>query len=107
MCSTITNEAILQRADTRPLATLLPSSDFGLRGTFSITSNSSTNVHDLVSCFFWEAWKQGQPKITWCWTFTGDLKSIDVSWDETEIVATDDPRWRLFAAQCATRRRKN
>ncbi|KAL2652137.1 hypothetical protein R1flu_020265 [Riccia fluitans] len=50
--------------------------------------------------------KQGRPRTTWRRTFIDDLKTLDMSWDEAEVAATDRSHWRVLAAHCAERRRR-
>ena len=45
--------------------------------------------------------RKGRPRKNWKTTITDDLKSLEMSWEEAELVGQDRVMWRSCVARCA------
>jgi len=45
--------------------------------------------------------KPGRPRKNWVDVIKQDLKNMDLTWEEAEILANDKAEWRRSVAQCS------
>ena len=51
--------------------------------------------------------KQGRPKTTWKRTFEKDLKTLNLTLEDSKEVALERHRWKSLVARCASWRWRN
>ncbi|XP_078619529.1 uncharacterized protein LOC144886675 [Branchiostoma floridae x Branchiostoma japonicum] len=102
----ITNEEILRRANSQPLSKIITGKRMQLAGHILRLPNHRHSKTAMTWIPPGGKRKRGRPKNTWRRTFNEDLKGVNITWGMAEQTASDRGRWKLLAAQCASRHRR-
>ncbi|EPB78805.1 hypothetical protein ANCCEY_02084 [Ancylostoma ceylanicum] len=103
----VTNEEVLRRSSTTSLHVIIAQCRLRLAGHI-LRMPQQRIPHGAVSWIPPNGKRpRGRPRNTWGRTFANDLKLMNISREEGEVLAQDRQRWREFVARCAQQHRKN
>ncbi|EYC02896.1 hypothetical protein Y032_0097g3004 [Ancylostoma ceylanicum] len=103
----VTNEEVLRRSSTTSLHVIIAQRRLRLAGHI-LRMPQQRIPHGAMSWTPPDGKRSGcRPRNTWRRTFVNDLKLMNISREEGEVLEQDRQRWREFVARCAQQHRRN